>query len=334
MVDFKSLEAFIWIAQLGGFRAAAEKMHTTQPAVSQRIALLEQELGFVLLERGPRGAVPTARGQTVLTYAQRLIDLRAEMLRSVTEPESMHGTVRLGVSETLVHTWLGRLIERLHATYPRITLDIEVDLTLRLRNALVGNQLDLAFLLGPISEPRIANAPLSHYPIAFIARPDLALPKPPIPLQALAEWPIITYQRQTRPYIAVRDLFAKASIGPPRIFGNSSLSTIVRMTLDGIGISLIPPVVVRRELAEQSLRILEVETCIPPLEFTVAWPISPANYLAETVARLAQEVAREIDPALDQYPGETMLPADGTARPMRATPNLARQPANGRKTMP
>ena len=54
MPDFRSLETFYWVAQLRSFRAAAEHLHTTQPAVSQRIANLEDELGVKLLERGPR----------------------------------------------------------------------------------------------------------------------------------------------------------------------------------------------------------------------------------------------------------------------------------------
>ncbi len=55
MADLRSLEAFVWIAHFGGFRAAAERLHTTQPAVSQRIALLERELGVRLFDREPRG---------------------------------------------------------------------------------------------------------------------------------------------------------------------------------------------------------------------------------------------------------------------------------------
>jgi len=62
MLDLRNIETFVWVAQLGGFRLAAEKLNTTQPAISARIAVLEQELGVRLFERKQRRAVLTEMG--------------------------------------------------------------------------------------------------------------------------------------------------------------------------------------------------------------------------------------------------------------------------------
>ncbi len=59
MADFKALETFLWVVNLGSFRGAAHKLNTTQPAISQRIAQLEQEMGVRLLQRDGRVASPT-----------------------------------------------------------------------------------------------------------------------------------------------------------------------------------------------------------------------------------------------------------------------------------
>jgi DNA-binding transcriptional LysR family regulator len=59
MVDFKMLETFVWVANLRSFRGAAEKLNTTQPAISMRIAQLEEDLGVRLLERDRRLVSPT-----------------------------------------------------------------------------------------------------------------------------------------------------------------------------------------------------------------------------------------------------------------------------------
>src|SRR6202045_3103028 len=111
MVDFKMLETFMWVANLRSFRGAAEKLNTTQPAVSMRIAQLEDALGVRLLERDRRLVAPTQKGQEMLRYAERLVRLRAEMIEAVGDRSTMRGLVRLGVSETIVHTWLPTLIE-------------------------------------------------------------------------------------------------------------------------------------------------------------------------------------------------------------------------------
>ncbi len=292
MADIRSLEAFVWIAHFGGFRAAAEKLHTTQPAVSQRIAQLERELGARLFDREPRRVVLTVKGQELLPYAERILQLSSDMLVAARDAKSMRGLVRLGVAETIVHTWLSGLIERLHASHPQLTLEIEVDTSPQLRERLTSHQLDIAFLLGPVVEPRIANVELSSYPMAWVADPRLDVGAQPVPFDVLARWPIITYPRPTLPYQTVRQLFTRAGIPAVRIYGNSSLSTIVRMTLDRIGVSAIPPVVISREIADGRLRLLRAERELSSLDFYAAYPTKPDSHLAEAIAGIARELAQ------------------------------------------
>jgi DNA-binding transcriptional LysR family regulator len=293
MPDIRSLETFYWVAQLGSFRGASERLHTTQPAVSVRIAALEEELGGRLFDRGPRVATLTAKGRLLLDYAERFLRLRAEMLRVVAEPGALSGVVRLGVSETIVHTWLSRFIERVHSTYPKVTLDIEVDVSPVLRDALVEHQIDLAFMLGPVSEPTITNLELCRYPLAFVASPALAIGAGPATLESLAGVPVITYPKTTRPYLALRQILSRSDLPTPRIYSNSSLSTIVRMALDGIGISVIPPVVVEAELARGDLRIVPTDIALPQLGFTACYAANPDETPAEPLARLACTIASE-----------------------------------------
>ncbi|MBX3456274.1 LysR family transcriptional regulator [Ferrovibrio sp.] len=291
MADLRNLETFVWVAHLGGFRAAAEKLHATQPAISQRIALLEDELGVKLFDREPRGVVLTPKGTELMPYAERMLQLHADLLQAAREKKAMRGVVRLGVAETIVHTWLAKLIERMHMVYPGITLEIEVDVSPALRERLVSHQLDIAFLLGPVSEPRMRNQALSSYPMAWVSSPNIDLGPEPVALSRLAQWPIITYPRNTRPYIVVREMMTRSDFPGLRMYGNASLSTIVRMTLDGIGISAIPPVVIRRELSEKRLRLIRAEQNLPDLNFTATYPAKPDSYMAEAVLEIAREIA-------------------------------------------
>ena len=96
MVDFKALETLVWVATLQSFHRAAARLNTTQPAVSQRIAQLEAEVGQRLLVREKRQVVPTDAGRRVLDYAERLLKLRAEMLHAVADRSAIRGTLRLG----------------------------------------------------------------------------------------------------------------------------------------------------------------------------------------------------------------------------------------------
>jgi DNA-binding transcriptional LysR family regulator len=293
MPEIRSLEIFYWVAKLKSFRGAAERLHTTQPAVSQRVAALEAELGLKLFERAARSVSLTPKGRELLDYAERMLRLRADMMRAVAAPAALSGLMRLGVSETIVHTWLARFIEKVNATYPGIVLDIVVDVSPNLRDALVLHELDLAFLLGPVSQPGMSNYELCRYPIAFVVRADTDLGPEPVPLATLTERPIITFPKTTRPYMALRELLSRSDAAPPRIFSNSSLSTIVKMTEDGIGISAIPPIVIQRELQSGALRIVRTAIDLPELAFTASLPVTPDGLLAEPVAQLAIEIAAQ-----------------------------------------
>ncbi|HML12381.1 MAG TPA: LysR family transcriptional regulator [Xanthobacteraceae bacterium] len=290
MLDFKTLETFLWVATLRSFRGAAEKLHTTQPAVSMRIAQLEDFLGVRLLERDRRIVAPTDKGRELAGHAERLLRLRAEMIEAVGDRSTMRGLVRLGVAETIVHTWLPRLIEKVNTAYPNLELEIEVDISPNLRDRLVAKDLNLAFLLGPIGNPNVHSRPLCSFPLAFVASAKLRLPRKTVPLAAIAQWPIITFSRNTQPHVAVRELFARSGLRPT-IHASASLATVVRMALDGIGIAVIPPAILGSVAAGGRLRRLPTTAKMPDLNFVVSWPTTPDSFAAQKVAEIATEVA-------------------------------------------
>lgn len=293
MVDFRSLEIFYWVSQLESFSKAAERLNTTQPAVSQRIAALEAELKTRLFARTSRSISLTEKGRVLVDYAERFLRLRAAMMEVVANPEAMSGVVRLGVSETIVQTWLSRFIERAHAVYPNVLIDLTVDVTPVMRDALVSRELDLAFLLGPLTEPNMANLDLGSYRLAVVAAADLSVGPEPLSLQDILKYPIITYPKSTYPYAFMRETLSAAQLGAPRIFSNSSLSTIIRMTEDHIGLSVIPSDVVRGELAAGKLRVVETVIDLPALTFTASYPMTLGGGLAASLAAMAASVAQQ-----------------------------------------
>ncbi|HYG45583.1 MAG TPA: LysR family transcriptional regulator [Bordetella sp.] len=292
MIDLRNIETFFWVSTLGSFRAAADKLNTTQPAVSQRIASLERGLGVRLFERDARGVTLTGKGHELLSHAERMLQLRRDMLQAAREQNVMRGSMRIGVAETIVQTWLPALVEHVHAAYPALVLEIEVDTTPVLRSHLTARQIDLAFLMGPVLEARFENLPLCAYPLAWVASPRLALGPEPLTLQRIGTLPVITYPSSSSPYILVRDMLTRAGVQAPRMYGSASLSMVVRMTLDCIGTSVIAPIFLDRELASGELRLLDVRADpLPDLAFTATWVQGPDSHAARVIAQLAQQAA-------------------------------------------
>jgi DNA-binding transcriptional LysR family regulator len=294
MVDFRSLELFFWVAQLNSFSKAAERMNTTQPAVSQRIAALEAEFGARIFDRSARSIMLTQKGQVLFEYAERFLRLRTEMLAEMAAPAAMTGTLRLGVSESIARTWLGRFLERAHAIYPNVVIDLTIDVSPTMRSLLISGELDLAFLLGPLDDPHISNHPLCSLPLEFIASPNLDLgAEEPLSVEAIRRFPIITYPKTTSPYPLLRELLSNPSGPPPRIFGNTSLTTMCQMAIDRIGLCVIPPAVVAKEIADGQLRVIKTVVKLPPHVFTASYPMALAGGLAAPLAELAQKLASD-----------------------------------------
>jgi DNA-binding transcriptional LysR family regulator len=293
MVDFKNLETFVWVVTLRSFRGAASKLNTTQPAISQRIALLESELGVQLLQRDRHKVFPTPEGREMLLYAQKLLGLRSQMIAAVGDPRTMRGALRLGVSETIVHTLLSRLIKSVDNLYPNLSIEVEVDISRNLRSRLLAREIDLALLLGPLAEPDVESLIVCEYPNGFVASPALKVGKAPLSLHDLARHSIITFGRGTQPYETVKSLFNRPDMQNTKIHASASLATIVCMALEGIGIAVIPTAIVEKEIASKKLQLLNTKVRVPSLTFSATWLAHPSATAAKLVAELAVKLARQ-----------------------------------------
>lgn len=292
MIDFKSLETFWWVITLASFNGAAVKLGTTQPAVSQRIAQLELDFGAQLIVRERRNIAPTLAGRKLLSYAERAIAMRTEMLTSIRNPKAVEGVLRIGIAETLVHAWLPELIRQVSNIYPNLNLEIQSDITVSLRTKLLAQEVDLAFVMGPLNESMLINRYLCDYPVVFVAHPDLKVPQGAT-IQDLARYRIMTFPRKTQPYEVLRTIFNDSSVPSIRIHSSTALTTIVHLALEGLGIAVIPTVIVEKQLASGELEIIHTDVRIPDVAFTATWVDSPDTLASELIADLAVELAKQ-----------------------------------------
>ncbi|MGA0598243.1 LysR family transcriptional regulator [Enterovirga sp. CN4-39] len=290
-MELRELEAFFWVGTLRSFSRAADRLRTSQPTISARVAALEAHLTVKLLERGGRRVRLTPLGAEMLGYAERMLGLRSQAEAAVSGAAGLRGHVRLGTAETVVHTWLPHFIRELETRHPRLSLELTVDTTPNLREELVRGELDLAILLGPISEPTMQSRLISTYPLSLVAAPSLGLAGRELTLADLARYPLITYSHRTRPTIALRELFRNAGLPQPRLIASASLAANIRLAVDGVGPATLPEILVAGEIAEGRLHALTVDFELAPLRFTVTHPRAPSDPLIAAAAELARQVA-------------------------------------------
>ena len=296
MISFniKQLETFLWVATLGSFRKAADRLNTTQPAVSSRIAGLEEALGVKLFERQSSNVRLTAQGQQLLPAAQRVLRMADRLqLAASTLTGRKADVLRLGVTETIVQTWLSDFLREFRQLFPSVETDLVVDVSPNLREDLISERIDLAVLMGPILEHRIENIEMPSFPLVWVSAPQLALANAErLTLNELTQFPIITYGRTTRPYGELYRKLSSESDEAPRIFPANSLAASIKMALDGFGIAALPRNLICDYVTEGKLRIVDCEWHPSDLQFTVSYPTEPSNPVTEQAAKLAARVAR------------------------------------------
>ena len=289
----KQLETFVWLATLGNYRKTAEQLNTTQPAISSRILGLEEMLNVKLFERDTGSVRLTSKGQELLAYAEKTMKMSAQIYEHSNSKLNFSGLLRLGVSETIVHTKLPKILSALHNEYPMIDVEITVDVSVNLRNELLNRNLDLAFLMGPISEYRIENFNLSSFPLIWAASPKLNINVcDPLTITELTSYPLLTYARNTRPYAEIENFLRNNCEFPVRIFPSSSLAACLQMTIDSIGIGTLPKVLAERYIKSKLLMEIPCQWTPSELNFTASFPSFPSNPIVENAARLARKISQ------------------------------------------
>lgn len=292
-MNLKFLETFVWVARLRNFSLAAEKLCTTQAAVSNRIATLERELGVRLFERDLRTVSLTPHGQRALPQAEAIMRQVSELERSIADTGQMRGTVMIGAVDSIVYAWLPRLIERVKETYPNVAIELNVDTSLNLARQIQDGQIDLGLIMGPVVAPHIRNIELCVFECLWLGSPRLTLKPGRLAVADLADYPIFAYSKGSQPHQSVLRAIEVAGVDPEavRVFNSNSLATITRLIRDGVGVAVLPRVVVQEFLDNRELHVLDVEAKLPPLHFHAVYNDNPGNTLPALIADMAAEIA-------------------------------------------
>lgn len=291
-MNVRFLETFVWLAHLRNFRMTAEKIHTTQAAVSSRIAALEQELGVRLFERSARDVTLTPDGAKALVYAEQLVRTMREMRESMADRNLYAGVMRIGVIESVIHSWFPQFVAALHRRYPRIEIELTDDTTIHLIDQFARGNLDLVLQTDSIVGPMVQNLALCDFPLRWVGATSLGLHGEALELAELAAFPILSFSRNSGPHKFIERLFDHHVGKPVRVNCMSSASALVRLVEDGYGVALIPPAIVPRELREGTVKLLTVKAEMPSVQLVASFRSSPENPLFEQAAVLAQETAR------------------------------------------
>ncbi|MBV4484082.1 LysR family transcriptional regulator [Pseudomonas sp. SWRI153] len=286
-MNLKFLETFVWVARLKSFRLTADKLFTTQASISSRIAVLEGELGVKLFLRDSRGVSLTPEGLKVLDYAEQMLDTMAALKQSIETRSSKVGRVRIGVMDTVIHTWLSPLVAQMTDLYPRVEIELVADTSLNLCDQLQKGFLDLVLQTDLIRHESVRSLELASHPLGWIVASNSIYNRDYADLAELAQERIITYSKNSRPHQDILALMQVNGVMAPRLNCVNSVSAITRLLRDGFGIGALPPVLVAEELARGELTLLAIDQRPPDLQVVVSWRVG-VEWVEEMVTMCQQ----------------------------------------------
>jgi DNA-binding transcriptional LysR family regulator len=284
------IEAFYWIARLGGFHAAAARLNLTQPTISLRIRGLEQALGVTLFERAGRLAQLTTEGRHLLPQAERMVGLSEELHLKTALEDPLRGRLRLGAPDSFGLTCMPALLASLRKQYPDLSVALTIDNSSVLSQRLNDRELDVAIVADPEVAPHVGKEPIGTIECVWVASPKLDLPDRAVRPSDLLHHEIFTNPDPSNLIMLLRDWFATAGLEATRLSTCNSLSVILRLTMAGEGVSLLPKPIIPRG-ASSKLRILRAQPQVGRPRLFGCYQLDRAGRTADAILATARTLA-------------------------------------------
>lgn len=168
----QQLEVFVAVVEMGNFSRAAEKLHMTQPAVSQYIQSLERTMGIKLLERNNKFVRLNQAGEIVYHHAKEILGLYTKMHDLIDDLTSKtSGPLSIGASYTFGEYVLPQVIAKMHEKYPLITPSIMIGNTKEVAKLVLEHQLDVGIIEGDFQDKHLTIEPFAEDYMYLIASP-------------------------------------------------------------------------------------------------------------------------------------------------------------------
>jgi DNA-binding transcriptional LysR family regulator len=290
MITLRQIKALHWIAVLGTFERAAERLNASQSAISKRMQELELSVGRPIFDRNRRGARLTEEGEHVLELGRQMLELEDRIIALGHGGASPARRLRLGVTELTAYTWLPQLVGALKEQQPSLSLEAEVDASRDLFNRLQDDDLDLVVISETFTDPDITSVRLAEISNAWMARPGLVKERHPLTLNELAAYPILVQGRRSHSASAVHRWMKTHDVVFPQMIHSVNMMTVLGLAVAGMGIGTFPRGSFKRLEDEGKLIEIAVTENLPTIPYAAMYKHNRPSVLIENVIKIAQQV--------------------------------------------
>jgi DNA-binding transcriptional LysR family regulator len=311
-MDVPRLEAFVEVARLGSIRAASRSLHLGQPALSARIATLEDELGARVFERTKRGVRLTSAGHALLPHAERVLESVAAGRTAVSQVEQGdEGELVIAAASAINASLVPELVARFRRFHPGVHLYVHTGSAERVAEQVAFGIAQLGLVReGDRHDPRLRTRPLFSEQLLLTAHPNHPfVVHGPIRLARLADATLILFDRASDDDELVRTMLRETGVSPYGVIEVDSVDTARRLVARGLGVAWLPSTAAAPEVEAGRLAAVNLdEAALVERRVMVVERAEATSWIpVRTMNRLLSDVPSYL-------PGAMALPAEAMTR--------------------
>ena len=258
-MTIRHLQIFVAVADCGKMRAAAERLHISQPSVSQAVRELESYYNIKLFERLSQRIYITETGKKLLPYARHIID-SFETMEGFINDTSSGNVIRVGGSVSVGTRLLPPMIKSLENEVPDVDVCVIVDNTAAIEGKIQRSELDIAVVEGIVRSDELVKKDIYDDELVLVVGPEHELfNHPGIKLKELTKHALISRESGSVERNQFEQFLLEHDIKMKNKWSCSNTETIKKSVLNGEGIAILSRMVIEKEIAAGEVRVLNVE---------------------------------------------------------------------------
>lgn len=268
-MEFGQLRSFVAVAETGNFTRASERVHISQPSLSQQIINLESEVGHKLFHRLGRKAVLTEAGNAFLDRARRILFEVENAAKELSDHPALDRRITVGAVPTIMPYILAPLIARCRETLPNLIVHAREDFRADLVRGVVEGELDLALVTQPVKDVRISVEPFLTEPLLLVVgKGHRFASRAEIHVSDIAEETFVTMGESSTLAALIRSFFGDHNFALKIGYRCAQVATLKMFVANGLGISILPQVA-RLPADRDSLTYLRLTGAPPTRQLAV-----------------------------------------------------------------
>ncbi len=251
----EKLNYFYEVARLGSLKKASESVYISQPSLTKSIKILEDVVGVPLFTRLPRGMKLTKEGEILKEHCQKLFASISDMEQELTYPDDpLAGSLRIGTYDSIGIYFWPKFLQGFLTQHKNLDIDLRTGRSSEMQNALETGLIDLAVIVNPVESLN------TH--VDILKKDSFKLYETTSKRKVYQDKknaPLIAMPTATTGIQSIKDILHKSGLGERKVYVTSSLESVKELTLNGIGIGLLPQMVAKSSLEHKKLNEIKLK---------------------------------------------------------------------------